>query len=54
MVSRLTVTDVQGRALVSGRPLGVRGDTGNAMCRPVQQAAERVLVRHLSIPSLYQ
>ena len=32
------------------RPLDMRGDRGNAMCRPVQQAAERVLVCHLHLP----
>src|SRR4051794_3809307 len=35
--------------LVSGRPLGVSGNPGNAVRCPVQQAAEQTLVRHLHL-----
>src|SRR4029450_4479138 len=37
-------------ALGAGRPLDMRGGRGEAMWRPVQQAAERVLVCHLHLP----
>jgi hypothetical protein len=39
-------------ALVSGWPLGVRGNPGNAMRRPVQKAGEPVVVGHLHLVSL--
>src|SRR4029450_13453614 len=45
---------VAGLAPVPGRPLGVRGNPGNAMCRPMQEAAERVLVCHLHPPMTYE